>query len=143
MIKVTLNIPRLLTHSNVFRPTDETLQLLESIGAIKLRYSMTADHESWILVGYKGKQQVSWIAEKIGRIGEAIKIAVFVPLNESKPLFLATLHGRVKCCQYLVSLTSRRGEHTLVVHHFTHNTSGSSLHSQHEWLISSSSILLA
>ena len=89
------NIRRLLTHLNVFRPSDETLQLLESIGAIKLRYSMTTYHESWILVGYKGKQFVSWITEKIGRIGEAIKIAVSIQLNESKP-FIATLDSRAK-----------------------------------------------
>ena len=67
----------------MFRPSDETLQLLESIGAIRLRYTLTNDHESWILVGYKGKQQVDWTTEEIGKIDEALKIAIFVPLNES------------------------------------------------------------
>jgi hypothetical protein len=45
---------------------------------------MTSDHESWILAGYKGKEQVDWITEKIGKVGEALKVAVFVSLNKSK-----------------------------------------------------------
>jgi hypothetical protein len=77
--------------SDSFRPPDETLLLLESLGAIRLRYSMTSEHESWLLVGYKGKQQVDWITEKIGKIEEAVKVAVFVPLNKSKPAWFSLL----------------------------------------------------
>ncbi|XP_028392900.1 uncharacterized protein LOC114517402 [Dendronephthya gigantea] len=65
-------------------PRDDTLSLLETLGAIRLRYSMASEHGSWILVGYKGQDQVDWIAEKIGNSRETIKVAVFVPLNQRK-----------------------------------------------------------
>jgi hypothetical protein len=37
------------------------------------------------LVGYKGKQKVDWIAEKVGKKGEAaVRVATTVHLNQSK-----------------------------------------------------------
>lgn len=68
----------------ICRPRDDTLSLLETLGAIRLRHSMASERRSWILVGYKGQEQVDWITEKIGHIRETIKIAVFVSLNRSK-----------------------------------------------------------
>jgi hypothetical protein len=67
------------------RPPEESLRLLQSLGGIKLRYSLTSERDNWILVGYKGKQKVDWIAEEVGKKHEsAIRVATTVPLNQSK-----------------------------------------------------------
>jgi hypothetical protein len=71
------------------RPPEHTLQLLQSIGGIKLRYSLTSEHDNWILIGYKGKQKVDWIAEKVGEKGEdVIRVATAVHLNQSRSFLL-------------------------------------------------------
>jgi hypothetical protein len=42
-----------------------------------------------ILVGYKGKQKVDWIAEKVGEKGEdVIRVATAVHLNQSRSFLL-------------------------------------------------------
>ena len=48
---------------------------------------MATGDEPWILVGYKGTEEVDWITEKIGKVGEAVKVATFVSLNKSKPVY--------------------------------------------------------
>ena len=52
---------------------------------------MTFEHDKWILVGFKGHEKVEWIVEKLGKTGEgAIRVAVFIPINESKQLSVLT-----------------------------------------------------
>ena len=66
------------------RPPEGTLNILQSLGGIKLRYSLTSEHDNWIVLGYKGKHKVDWITEKVGKMGEAaIRIASTVHLNSS------------------------------------------------------------
>ncbi|XP_028409028.1 uncharacterized protein LOC114531613 isoform X2 [Dendronephthya gigantea] len=67
------------------RPPNETLHLLESVGAIALRYSIESDHMMFLLVGYKGKRRVKWIKEKLGTAkDDIIRIAVPIKLNENE-----------------------------------------------------------
>ncbi|CAB4019932.1 Hypothetical predicted protein [Paramuricea clavata] len=67
------------------RPSNETLHLLESLGAISLRYSLTSEDLVFLLVGYKGDERVNWIKEKLGTSKDGIvRVAVPIKLNENE-----------------------------------------------------------
>lgn len=96
-----------LLHNLYYRPPEETLKILQSLGGIQLRYSMTPEHDKWIILGYKGEHKVDWITEKVGKTGEnAIRIASTVSLKPSMFLDGKPLSGIIGIYQALITTSS-------------------------------------